>query len=806
MKKISFQALLPHLVALSVFLVVTLIFFYPMILDGKVMTQHDMVQGISSGQEVRDFRAETGKEALWTNSMFGGMPAYLINVYWNGDLSGHLHNLLSLYLPSPARYAFLGMICFYLLLLTFKVNPFVAIAGAIAYGINSFTMVSIEAGHIWKVSAITYMPLVLAGINLIMRKKALLGIALTATSVALLIRTNHIQIAYYLFFILLAFWIVYLIDAIKKKDIPSFGKATAFIALAGALGLSTNFGKLWASAEYGAYTIRGKSELKANTQSTSGGLDRDYAFRWSNGISESFTFMIPYFYGGASAESVSMKSKFAKEMAKAGVNRTQIRSIAERIPTYWGDQPFVGGPIYPGVIVVFLFVLGIFTVKGPVRNWLVAATLLGFALSWGSNFSSFNYLMFDYFPLYNKFRAVSMALVIPIFCLPILGFLGLSEFLKNPDKKILFKTIGIVGGLLLLFLISSAFMGFRSPNDASITQQVFLDAIISQRKSMFQGSTMRSLFVVIAAGSLLYFLSQKKLKLVLFASLMSVLVLFDLYSIDKKYIAVEKFSRAGRATTNLPDEADSRILSDTGHHRVINLTVSPFNDATTSQHHLSVGGYHGAKLRRYNDLIDYHLGQEIQHSITQIQAGTYNITGIPALNMLNTKYLKLGPNANAVLSNTGALGNAWFVSQLKSVSNPDEAIAEVGISDLRSTAISEQLPDQTGLSLGTITLAEYKPNFLRYQTSNLGNGFAVFSEIYYEKGWKAFIDGEEAPIQQVNYVLRGLNIPAGEHSIEFKFEPDAYYVGNSIMWIGSIVTLGLLLFALISDGKKIMSN
>lgn len=806
MKNISFQTVLPHLVALSVFLIVTLIFFYPMIFNGKIMTQHDIVQGVSSGQEVRDFRQETGNEALWTNSMFGGMPAYLINVYWSGDLNGHLHTLLSLYLPSPARYTFLGMLCFYILLLSFKVNPYVAVAGAIAYGINSFTMVSIEAGHIWKVSAITYMPLVLAGINLVIRKKTLLGIALTASAVSLLIRTNHIQIAYYLFFILLVFWIVHLIDAIKKKDIPSFGKATAFIALAGALGLSTNFGKLWASAEYGALTIRGQSELKANTQSTSGGLDRNYAFRWSNGISESFTFIIPYFYGGASAESVGMKSRFAKEMAKAGVNRTQIRSISERIPTYWGNQPFVAGPIYPGVIVVFLFVLGIFTVKGPIRNWLVAATLLGFALSWGSNFSSFNYLMFDYFPLYNKFRAVSMALVIPIFCLPILGFLGLSEFLQNPDKKILFKTVGIVGGLLLLFLISSSFMSFRGPNDASITQQVFLDAIQSQRKSMFQGSTFKSLFVVISAGSLLYFLSQGKVKIVLFASLLSLLVLFDLYSVDKKYISTENFSRAGKTTTYQPDEADSRILNDEGHYRVINLTVSPFNDATTSQHHLSVGGYHGAKLRRYQDLIDYHLSSEIQNSIAQIQAGTYNITGIPALNMLNTKYLKLGPNANGVLNNTGALGNAWFVSQIKSVSNADEAIAEVGISDLRSTAISELLPDQSNLSLGIITLAEYQPNFLSYQSSNTGNGFAVFSEIYYEKGWRAFIDGEEAPIQQVDYVLRGINIPAGDHSIEFKFEPDAYYVGNSIMRIGSIVTLGLLFFALLYDGKKILNN
>ena len=746
------------------------------------MTQHDIVQGVSSGQEIREFREETGKEALWTNSMFSGMPAYLINVYWNGDLTRHLHNLLSLYLPSPARYAFLGMLSFYILLLSFRVNPYLAIVGGIAYGINSFTMVSIEAGHIWKVSAVTYMPLVLAGLQLIMQKRTLLGIGLTASAVGLLVRTNHIQIAYYLFFVLLVFWLVYLITSAKKKDLPSFGKITAFITIGGLLGLSTNLGKLWASAEYGAYTIRGKSELKANTQSTSGGLDRDYAFNWSNGIMESFTFMVPYFYGGSHAENVGTKSRFAKELRKAGVNQGQIRQISQRLPIYWGDQPFVAGPIYPGVIIVFLFVLGIFTVKGPVRSWLVITVILGFVLSWGKNFSTFNYLMFDYFPLYNKFRAVSMALIIPILCLPILGFLGLSEFLKSPDKKVLFKAVGIVAGVLLLFLISSTFMGFRSPNDASINQQVFLDAIIAQRKSMFQASTLRSLFLVLIAASLLYFFAQEKLRHTFFVGLLSILILFDLYPVDKKYIANEKFSNPSNSTAYSADAADLRIQSENGHFRVLNLAVSPFNDATTSQHHASVGGYHGAKLRRYQDLIDYHLNSEIQHAISQIQGGTFNISGIPVLSMLNTKYFKLGSSENAVLANGRALGNAWFVSDIKSAKDADDAIAQVASTDLSGTAISEKLQSQTGLSRGTITLSEYQPNLLTYQSSNEGDGFAVFSEVYYEKGWKAFIDGSEATIHQVNYLLRGMEIPAGDHTIEFRFEPKAYFVETSSCW------------------------
>lgn len=801
MKNVSFKALLPHLIAISVFFLITLMFFHPVIIDGKVMTQNDIVQGISSGQEIKNFRLETGEEALWTNSMFGGMPAYLINIYWSGDLTVHIHNLLSLYLPSPARYTLLGMLCFYILLLAFRVNPYVAIAGGIAFGINSFTMVSIEAGHIWKVSAITYMPLVLAGVQLIMRKKTLLGIGVTSAAVALLVRSNHIQIAYYLFFVLLVFWIVHLITAIKGKELPAFAKTTAFIAIAGILGIGANLGKLWTAAEYSPYTIRGKSELTSNTQSTSGGLDRDYAFNWSNGISETLTFLVPYFNGGASAENVGTKSKFAKELRKAGANQNQIAQFAERLPTYWGDQPYTAGPIYPGVIVVFLFVLGIFTVKGPVRNWLIAATIVGFALSWGKNFSSFNYLMFDYFPLYNKFRAVSMALIIPILCIPILGFLGLSEFLKNPDKKVLIKSTGIVGGLLLLLLIASPFLGYSGQSDASM-QQVVLDAIISQRKSMFQSSAFRSLVLIAITSGLLYFFDQKKLGLTAFAGVLSFVIFIDLYTVDKNYFNKDKFSKKDRIASYQADQADQKINTDATQYRVLNLTVDVFSNATTSYHHSSIGGYHGAKLRRYNDLIQYHIGNEIQSAVGQIQSGTYDLANTPVLNMLNTKYLKLGSAENAVLQNNNSMGNAWFVSDIRSVATPDAAILSIGSEDLRSVAVSEKLESKSGFSGGSIELIDYKPNHLTYAASNQGDGFAVFSEVYYEKGWKAFIDEQPVEIHQVDYVLRGLEVPSGAHTIEFKFEPKSYYAGNTIMLFGSIVVIGLLLFSIGSEIKQ----
>lgn len=802
MKAINVKSIIPHAIAISIFFIITLMFFHPVIIDGKVMTQNDVIQGVSSGQEVKEFRQETGKEALWTNSMFGGMPAYLINTYWSGDLTKHLHELLTLYLPSPAKYPLLGMLCFYILLLSFRINPYLSIAGAIAFGLNTFNVVSLEAGHIWKVSAITYMPLVVAGMQLIVRKKVLLGVSTTAAAVALLIRSNHIQIAYYLFFILLTFWIVHLIFAIKNKELPAYAKTTLFIAIGGLLGICANVGKLWTSAEYSPYTIRGKSELTSNTQSTSGGLDRDYAFRWSNGIAESLTFVVPYMYGGASGENVGTKSTFGKELRKAGATNTQIQQIAERLPTYWGDQPFTSGPIYPGILVMFLFVLALFTVKGPIKYWLIAATILGFMLSWGKNFEGFNYFMFDYFPLYNKFRAVSMALVIPIFCIPLLAIIGLNEFLKAPDKKVLIKSAAIIGGILILFLISGNFLSYTGPRDASISQKVLLDAIIKERQSMFQGSALRSFFFVLTASGLLYAMAIGKLKQTIGVLSIALLIFIDLYTIDKKYVDKNRFESRGKIQAYQADAADQAILQDESQYRVLNLTVDVFNDATTSFHHASIGGYHGAKLRRYNDIIERHLSTEIQSLISQVQSGSYVVSGTPVLNMLNTKYFKLNRTANAVIPNNAVLGNAWFVEQLTAVSSPDQSIVQIGSVDLSKTAVSEKLESKQNLSPGSISLTDYQPNKLTYQSSNNGDGFAVFSEIFYEKGWQATIDGGEVPIHQVNYILRGLEVPGGDHTIVFEFKPSSYYAGNTIMLIGSLLTIGLLIFAIAFELRR----
>lgn len=791
MKKISFTDLAPHLLAVAIFLVITFIFFHPVIFDGKVMTQNDIVQGISSGQEIREHREATGEEALWTNSMFGGMPAYLINVQWSGDLTKHIHNFLSLYLPSPARYAFLGMLCFYILLLTFRVNPYLSIAGGIAFGLNSFNLVSIEAGHIWKVSAIMYMPLVIAGLQLLIRKKTLGGIALTAISIALMIRSNHIQIAYYLFLVLLVFGLVYLIDAIIRKTLPDFAKFIGFAVLAGALGLGANVGKIWTAAEYSPYSIRGKSELTSNTQSTSGGLDRDYAFSWSQGVTESLTFVVPYLYGGGSLENVGADSKFVDELVRAGVPRSQASQFANQAPTYWGNQPSTAGPIYAGAIVVFLFILGMFTVKGSLKYWLVTATVFGFMLAWGKNFEAFNYFMFDHFPLYNKFRAVSMALVIPLLCMPILAFVGLQKFLDSPDKKTILRAAGIGVGVAVLVWIIGLSMNLRGPNDANY-QDFLARALEKQRSSMLNASAFRSIIFIALAGGLLYLYQLKKVKLSLVLGITGLLVFTDLFFVGKKYLDKDKFSKPRNITHYSADAADLEILKDASEYRVANLTRDPFADATTSYHHSSIGGYHGAKIRRYNDVIDGHLRGELNALITNLQSGVNAVPNVPVLNMLNTKYFKLGGTVNAILPNENTLGNAWFVSEIKGVANADEAIEAIGTEDLARVAISETLSSKSGLSEGSISLTSYAPNRLVYNSESSGDGYAVFSEIYYPKGWKASIDGAEADIHRANYILRALEIPSGSHEIVFWFEPRSFQLGNIIMLI-----CGVLVFVII---------
>lgn len=803
----TFKTLTPHLTAVIIFYLLNIIIYWPLFFEDKVMNQNDVIQGKSANQEINEFREQTGEEALWTNSMFSGMPAYLINVQWSGELLKYIPRTVEKIIPTPASHTFIAMVSFYILLLVLKVNPYLAICGGLAYGLNSFFLISVEAGHIWKVAAISWMPAVLAGIILAFRKQYLWAFILTAITMALEIRSNHLQITYYLLLVVLLLGLFQFLKAIKNKTLPEFGKAIAVLSAAVILGLGANLGKVWTAYEYGSYSIRGAAVLSSNTEST-GGLDRSYAFAWSNGILEPFTFLVPNFYGGATTEELPMNSVLAEGLKKQGAGSGQIKNYIEAVPTYWGDQPFTSGPYYMGAIFIFLFILGLFFVKGTIKWWLVAASALGIILSWGKNFEIFNYFMFDYFPGYNKFRAVSMTVAIPFLCMPLLGILGIQEFIKSENsdsRKQFLKGLGIAAGLCLFLIIVSFFMKFRGNVDSQLGDQAFLiDLIREQRASMFRMDAFRSFFLIIGAGAILYYWKQKKLKQHLAITLLLAFIIIDFVPIAKRYLNDENFVKENKGELITKSEADQRILQDTGHYRVLNLN-NPFNEARTSYYHSSIGGYHGAKMRRYQDLIENHIQPEMAGLIENLKAGSTDFSEFGVINMLNTKYIKFGEQAQQLIPNQSALGNAWFVSNIEKVNSPDEAIGTLGNINPKSKAVvdvSEFSISQGNFTTGEIRLDSYSPKALIYQSKNSGKGLAIFSEIYYPEGWKAYINGKEAKILRANYVLRALEIPAGENEIKFEFKPAAYTIGNKVMMGCSIIIILLVIGGIALQVRK----
>lgn len=797
------QKLLPHIIAIGMFLIILTAFFSPILLENKSINQNDILQGAGANQETIDFRNQTGEEALWTNSMFSGMPTYLINTYWSGDKTYAIYQIMSLGLPSPISRVFVAMISFYILLIVFGVNPYLSIAGGIAYGLNSFFIIGVEAGHIWKVAAIGLMPLVLAGIELTFRKKYIWGFLLTAVAMALQIKANHYQITYYLLLVVVIYGVFKLWEAIRRGILSNFFKTIGILVLAVVLGVGVNFGKLWSANEYGNYTIRGPSELTTNTQSTSGGLDRDYAFAWSNGIWEPMTFLVPNFFGGASQESITIYSDLAKGLRQQGVGTAQVASFVKNAPTYWGEQPFTSGPYYMGAIIIFSFVLGMILLKGPYKWWLVSASVMGIMLSWGNNFPALNYPVFDYFPGYNKFRAVSNIVSIPFLCMPLLGFLGLQKILEKDSHvslKQLFVALGIVCGLLFIFIFGGGLLSFRGAVDDQFSNTPWLiDLIREQRAKMLRTDAIRSIFFVVIGGAVIYLSWKNRVSQIVAIVIIGALITADLYLISNRYLHDENYVRNLRKTYFTPTPADSEIKKDGDqHYRVLNLN-NPFNEAKTSYFHSSIGGYHGAKLRRYQDLIEYQLQPELTELIQSLQNGSPNMSSLNAINMLNTKYVKFGEAANQVIRNESANGNAWFITNLVKVDNPDDEISELSAINPSMQAVIDQSKytvSSTELSKGTITLVDYQPNYLKYSSKNNGNGLAVFSEVYYPAGWNATIDNEPVEIKRVNYILRAIEVPPGQHEIEFNFQPKAYIIGNKIMLTSSILLFIALLLGI----------
>ena len=814
------QRAVPHVLAVLFFVLLACLYFAPIVFDGKTLSQHDITQFQGGAHEAQQYAAVMGKEALWTNSMFSGMPTYLISLHFPGDWSGYLQKALTLGLPAVVANLFLALLCGYILLVAIGLRPLVAVAGAVALGFSSYNLAILAAGHNTKSMALAYAPLVLGGLLVTYRRDKWLGAVLFAVGLTLNVHVNHLQITYYLLLLAAIFVVIELVAAARAGRLPEFAKRTALLGMGAALAVGVSFGRLYTTAEYSKYSNRGPSELKSSaptapgqasapkTNDESTGVDRDYAFQYSYGIGETITLLIPNFYGGASSMPLGSNSN----LAKAGLPPEYLAGI----PTYWGQQSYTAGPVYMGAVVCFLFILGLFVVEKRTRYWLLAGTVLSIVLAWGKNFETFNYLIFDLLPGYNKFRAVSMALVIAQLAMPILGALALSRvFGSTKNEELRMKNAGaegssqlliphssfliqkvlyagaITAGLCGLAYLASFSFDFAAPIDGELTKQGFtpelLSALRADRADLLRNDVWRGLLFIGTALGVLYFHLKGKLKVMPAAALMVLLVLVDLWGVDKRYLGENKFQRQTIAEEFQPTQADQIILEDKGlSYRVLNVQ-NPFNEAQTSYFHKSIGGYHGAKLRRYQDLIE----RQISNNNQQV------------LNMLNMRYLITGDAKQPVQRNPGALGNAWFVSTLKTVASPDAEMAALSTLSPATEAVVDagKFPQQKtatyDIAGSRIALTSYSPDELKYRATTAHDGVAVFSEIYYADGWQAYLDGKPVPHFRVNYVLRALAVPAGTHAIEFRFVPKVYAVGNTVSLAASVVLLLVLVGAVV---------
>ncbi|MEA3479114.1 MAG: hypothetical protein U9R60_13090, partial [Bacteroidota bacterium] len=738
----------PYLVAIVLFALLSIAYFSP-ILEGKKLIQGDIARFKGMAKEIQDHREMTGEEALWTGGMFSGMPAYMTSVKYKGNLVSGIDKALQFGLPHPANYMFLYFLGFFILLLAMRVNPWISILGALAFALTSYNLIIIEAGHNTKAHAIAYMAPVIAGIILTYRRKYLLGAALTALFLALELRSNHLQMTYYLLLIVIVFGIFELVETIRTRQYQPFIKATAILVLAAFLAVGTHYANLSIAAHYAKFSTRGKSELTFDKENKTTGLDKDYITDWSYGVGESFTLIIPDFAGGVSGGELSGDSETYKALVKNGVPVAQARQAIKQMPVYWGPQPFTSGPVYVGAIVFFLFIFGLFVVKGKWKWWLLTITVLSLFLAWGRNFMWFTDLFLDYFPGYDKFRAVSMTLVIAEFAIPLLGILALARvFKKEVDKEKIFKylqySLYIVGGLLLFFaLFPGWFLDFSGPADSQLPEWL-LPAIREDRQSLLRLDAFRSLVFVILTAGLLWAVTFKKLKVTYGLIVLGFLILADMWMIDRRYLNKDNFERKKLVENPYKaSTADNYILNDKDlNFRVLNLTVNPFKDARTSYFHHSIGGYHGAKLGRYQELIEHHLFLEIQQ-MQQVFAGqptmgliNNTLSRLQVLNMLNARYIIIDAKAQP-LRNMHALGNAWYVDGIQIVEDANQEITDLGSIDPAVIALVDQRFEDyvqdfsfDNDSLAKIELLSYLPNKLVYESTAAKDQFCVFSEIY----------------------------------------------------------------------------
>ena len=810
------------------FALITLVYFSP-ILEGKRIKQHDIEMYKGMSKEIVDYRASTGEQTLWTNSMFGGMPAWNISVTNNSNLMKPVHQLLSVGFPHPIGAVFISMLGFFILLLVLDCSVWISFIGGLAYGFTSYLFIIIGAGHNSKAMAMAYMAPVIAGILLTYKGKYLWGSVLTAIALALEVRAGHLQITYYLLITVVCLLIGLFIKSLREKQFANFIKASLCLIIAAIMGILTNATTLYANYAYSKDTTRGKPVLTQDQNGQSNqtkGLDREYITQWSYGKGETWSLLIPNAKGGASAY-------IGKQNPALDKADPRYRDSIAQNSAYWGDQPGTSGPVYVGAIIIFLFVLGALTVKGELKWALLIATLLSILLSWGKNFMGFTDFFIDHVPGYNKFRAVSMTLVIAEVTMPLLGLLGLAEIVKNPDSfkqnlKKFWIALGITAGCCLLFYVApKLFFNFISQGEAQqfaqltsgkdgAVYQAYLTQLEDVRVAIFRKDALRSLLFIILAAVPILLYGKGKLKAAPAFIIIAALVVIDLYPIDKRYLNNDNFiSKKLFDKPFTASAADQYILNDKSlDFRVLNLTKDVFNDASTSYFHKSIGGYHGAKLRRYQDLITRYLSAEIRQFSAIFKNVDSDLTlrlameQQRALNMLNTKYIIYNPDAEPI-ENPCAFGNAWIVKNVQWVDTPNEEFDAIATTNLRSTAIvNKEFQQQVGNyeatnSLeGQVALTEYQPNKLTYSFKAGVDQLVVFSEIWSDTGWKLYVDGKEHPLLRANYLLRCALIPSGEHQIVMEYVPKAWKVGNTIQLASSLLLLLGLIGAVVFSFRK----
>ncbi len=818
--KQQFKKWLPDGIVILLFVAVAFVYFLPAVIDGREIAQHDHTAFVGAGQEVQQFKAETGETSRWTNSLFGGMPTYQSSPsYPSNSALKAVGKVYSLFLPNYVWLVFVMLTGFYILMRALKMSVWLSVLGAFIWAFSSYFFIIITAGHIWKFITLAYIPPTIAGIVLAYRGKYLLGWVVVALFFALQIMSNHVQMTYYFLFVIGFMVLAYLVEAIRTKQVMHFIKASAVVLTGFAVGTAINASNLYHTYEYSKETMRGKSELKKDNaeNQTSSGLERDYITQWSYGIDETFTLLVPNTKGGASVPISDNETA----MQKAD---SQFSQIYSQIPQYWGEQPGTSGPVYVGAFVCMLFVLGCFVVRGPMKWALVAATVFSILLSWGKNFMGLTDFFIDYVPMYAKFRTVASILVIAEFTIPLLAILALKEIITRPEtlreKPIYFYlSFGFTGGLALLFaLFPQMFFSSFISSDLKVALETnlpaeYVQSVMTNLTDMcigiFTADAWRSFFIILLGSVLLYLFIINKLKAKWMVIAITVLCVADMWSVNKRYLSDKDFVEPTRRMAEVQKTpTDEVILADTAKDfRVLNFAGNTFNENNTSYWHKSIGGYHAAKLRRYQELIEYHISTEMQYLMKTLPQVGGDMTQVDAdsmkvVNMLNTRYFIFPVQGGTVpIQNPYAYGNAWFADEVQYVPSANAEIeALYKVSPKKTAIVNERYKSdlQNAVSspsdsTATIRLTEYKPNYLRYETNSAGNRVAVFSEVYY-KQWQAYIDGKEVPIACANYVLRALHVPSGKHVIEFRFDPPSIHTTEIIAYVGLVALLLIIVW------------